>query len=246
VTAIELQGRSALVTGAARRVGRAIAIALGRAGMRVAVHYKDSASDAAETCARVIAEGGHAVALRADLRDRDQCRRLVDDAASALGGFDLLVANAAGYERLAFPSVDDAAWDRMLELNLTAQFALASRAATHLSAAKGSIVFVTCTSATAPYKNHLPYVVAKGGLRQLMRALALELAPDVRVNAVAPGTVLLPDDMEAALAERVMGRIPMGPIGSPEDVADAVVFLARSPFITGHEIVVDGGRTLNS
>jgi pteridine reductase len=246
VTAIDLRGRRALVTGAAKRVGRAVAIALGGAGMRVAVHYKDSASDAAETCARVVAAGGQAVAFRADLRDRDDCRKLVDDAANALGGLDLLVANAAGYERLALSSVDDDAWDRMLELNLTAQFVLASRAVARLTAAKGSIVFITCTSATAPYKNHLPYVVAKGGLRQLMRTLALELAPDVRVNAVAPGTVLLPDDMDPPLIERIHARIPMGPIGAPEDVAEAVLFLARSPFITGQEIVVDGGRTLNS
>lgn len=243
---IELRGRNALVTGAAKRVGRAIAVALGRAGMRVAVHYRESANDAADTCARVVAAGGQAVAFQAGLRDRSECRKLVDDVARAFGGLDLLVANAAGYERLALSAVDDAAWDRMLEVNLSAQFALATQAMAPLSAAKGSIVFVTCTSATAPYKNHLPYVVAKGGLRQLMRTLALELAPDVRVNAVAPGTVLLPDDIDAALAARIHARIPMGPVGTPEDVAEAVLFLARSPFITGHEILVDGGRTLNS
>ncbi|HVW24163.1 MAG TPA: SDR family oxidoreductase [Polyangiaceae bacterium] len=244
MAAVELRGRSALVTGAAKRVGRAIAVALGGAGMRVAVHYKDSANDAAETCRRVAAAGGRAVALSADLRDRAAARKLVDDAEGALGGLDLLVGNAAGYERRAFSDVDDAAWDRMVELNLSAQFALASRAAPCLARAKGSIVFVTCASATAPYANHLPYVVAKGGLRQLMRTLALELAPDVRVNAVAPGMVLSPDGFDAALAERIGKRIPLGPIGSPEDVADAVLFLARSPFITGHEILVDGGRNL--
>jgi pteridine reductase len=244
MTARELRDRRVLVTGAAKRVGRAIAVALGRAGMRIAVHYNESASDAAETCRLVTEAGGSAVALQADLRSRAAARALVEKAVTELGGLDLLVANAAGYERLAFHDVDDAAWDRMLELDLSAQFALASQAAPHLDAAKGSIVFVTCTSATVPFKNHLPYVVAKGGLRQLMRTLALELAPNVRVNAVAPGTVLPPPEMEAGLALRIKARIPLGEFGAPEDVADAVVFLARAAFVTGHELVVDGGRSL--
>jgi pteridine reductase len=183
--------------------------------------------------------------LRADLRDRAAARRLIDDAVRAFGGLDLLVANAASYERLALSAVDDAAWDRMLELNLTAPFVLAERAASHLSRARGSIVFVTCTSATAPYKNHLPYVVSKGALRHMMRALALELAPDVRVNAVAPGTVLPPPNMDAAAVARLTRRVPLGRLGAPEDVAEAVVYLASAPFVTGEELRIDGGRTLD-
>lgn len=242
MTALDLRGRRALVTGAAERVGRAIAVALGREGMNVAVHHHTS--DATETCRQVEAAGGSAVALQADLRDRAAARSLVDDAVARLGGMDLLVVNAAGYERLAFSDVDDTAWDRMLELNLSSPFALASQAARHLTASKGSLVFLTCASATAPYKNHLPYVVSKGGLLQLMRTLSLELAPDVRVNAVAPGTVSPPRGMSAEVLERVRSRIPLGTLGTEQDVADAVVFLARAPFVTGHELKVDGGRTL--
>jgi pteridine reductase len=244
MTALDLRGQRALVTGAGKRVGRAIAIALGQAGMRVAVHYHSSACDADETCRQVTAAGGSALALPADLRDRAAARSLVDAAAASLGGLDLLVVNAAGYERLAFAHVDDAAWDRMIELNLSSPFALASQAARYLVATKGSIVFVTCVSASAPYKNHLPYVVSKGGLAHLMRTLSLELAPEIRVNAVAPGTVSTPPGMSPELVESIRRRIPLARLGTPEDVADAVVFLARSPFVTGHEIRVDGGRSI--
>jgi pteridine reductase len=244
VTELDLRGKRALVTGAGKRVGRAIALALGRAGMRVGVHYRTSRAEAEATCAAIVAAGGDAVPLEADLRDRDAARRLVEDAAAHLGGLDLLVPSAAGYERLGLASVDDAAWDRMLDLNLTSPFVLAQRAIPLLRASHGSIVFITCSSATTPFRSHLPYVVAKGGLRHLMRTLSLELAPDVRVNAVAPGTVLPPDDLSEEELDRIRGRIPLGRLGSPEDIADAVVFLARAPFVTGHEIHVDGGRTV--
>ncbi|MFW5920349.1 MAG: SDR family oxidoreductase, partial [Polyangiales bacterium] len=123
-------------------------------------------------------------------------------------------------------------------------FAMAHRARASLARERGSIVFITCTSATAPYRSYLPYVVSKGAVRQLMRALSLELAPEVRVNAVAPGTVLPPEDMDGRTLERLRARIPLGRFGEPEDVARAVVDLARSPYITGQELVVDGGATV--
>lgn len=244
MAALDLRGRRALVTGAGNRVGRAIAVALGQAGMTVVVHYRSSASDADETCRQVTEAGGAAQPLSADLSDRAAARRLVDLAAARLGGLDLLVVSAAGYERLALAEVDDDAWDRMIELNLSSPFALATQAARYLALSKGSIVFVTCMSATAPYKNHLPYVVSKGGLTHLMRTLSLELAPHIRVNAVAPGTVSPPPGMLPEHVEQIRRRIPLARLGAPEDVADAVVFLARSPFVTGHEIAVDGGRSL--
>jgi pteridine reductase len=238
-----LAGKRALVTGAAKRVGRAIAVALGREGMHVAVHYRSSAREAEETCRLVEAEGGSAFTLHADLDDREATRSLVDEAAARLGGLDLVVPNAAGYERIPFADVDDGAWDRMLGLNLTSPFLLSQRAVPFLRASRGSLVFITCASATMPYRNHLPYVVSKGGLRHLMQVLSLELAPDVRVNAVAPGTVLPPDGMSTAELDKLRRRIPLAHLGTPEDVADAVVYLARAPFVTGHEILVDGGRT---
>lgn len=241
---IELENKRALVTGGAVRVGGAIARALGAAGMHVAVHYRSSSEEAERTCAEIEALGGRAVPLSADLSDRDQARRLVDEAVGHLGGLDLLVPSAASFERVRYDRVDDAAWDRSLGLNLASQFALAHRATAALRASRGSIVFITCSSATTPFKNHLPYVVSKGALRQLMRVLALELAPEVRVNAVAPGTVLPPEEMTPEAVERLAQHVPLRATGTPEDIARAVVYLAQSSFVTGHEIVVDGGRSV--
>jgi NAD(P)-dependent dehydrogenase (short-subunit alcohol dehydrogenase family) len=120
------------------------------------------------------------------------------------------------------------------------------RARDALRASRGSVVFVTCTSATVPYRHYLPYVVSKGAVQKLMRALSIELAPEIRVNAVAPGTVLPPPDMDAELLERLAARAPLARIGTAEDIADAVVYLASAPFVTGQEIIVDGGRTVSA
>jgi len=239
-----LRGKRALVTGGGKRVGRAIALALGRAGVHVAVHYRQSQVEADETVALIRGAGGTAFGIAADLRDRGAARALAGDAAARLGGLDLLVPSAAGYERGSLADTEDDGWDEMLELNLASPFALAQAAAPHLRAAEGSIVFITCASATVPYRGHLAYTVSKAGERHLMRTLALELAPEVRVNAVAPGTVLPPEDMTAAELSKIQGRIPLGRLGTPDDIADAVLYLASAPFVTGQEIVVDGGRTV--
>jgi pteridine reductase len=241
---VTLAGKAALVTGAGIRVGRAIAVELGRAKMRVAVHYRSSAKEAEETVRLVTEAGGEAFALHADLADRAACRRLVDETVSRFGGLELLVPSAASFERTLYAEVDEAVWDRTLELNLTSGFVLAQHAAPTLAKTGGSIVFITCSSATAPYRNYLPYVVSKGALRQLMKTLAIELAPDVRVNAVAPGTVLPPDDYSEEATARLASRIPLKQIGSASDVAQAVRYLASAPYVTGQELVVDGGRTL--
>jgi pteridine reductase len=244
--ATRLAGKRALVTGAGQRVGQAIALALGRAGMRVAVHYNASRSGAEATAAAIAEAGGDAVLVQANLDDRDEARRLADFTLSALGGLDLLVASAASFERLAYDGLDDEAFDRSLRLNLAAPFALAHRLTPALRASRGSMVFITCTSATAPFKNYLPYVVSKGALRQLARTLALELAPEVRVNSVAPGTVLPPSSMTSEALERLVRQIPLGRQGTADDVAQAVLYLAQAPFVTGEEIVVDGGRTIGT
>jgi pteridine reductase len=241
---IELAGQRALVTGGAKRVGRSIALSLARNGMRLALHYNSSRSDAEKTLEEVRALSADALLLAADLSDRDAARTLVDRAVTALGGLDLLVLSAANFERIALDAVDDAAWDRSLGLNLASQFAIAQRALPALRAARGSIVFITCSSASTPFRNHLPYVVAKGGLKQLMRTLALEASPEVRVNAVAPGTVLPPDNLDPASIERLAQSVPLRRTGSADDVAEAVLYLARAPFVTGQEIAVDGGRAV--
>jgi pteridine reductase len=225
-------------------VGRAIALRLAEAGAKVGVHYHQSRDGALETCRLIRERGGEAVPLEADLTDLARARELADRALGELGSLDILVASAGSFERIAYDSLSDESFARSLELNLAAPFALVHQASPALRAARGSVVFITCSSATVPFRNHLPYVVAKGALRHLMRTLSLELAPEVRVNAVAPGLVLPAEEMSAEDLSRMTSRIPLARSGTPEDVADAVVYLCSAPFVTGHELVVDGGRTV--
>jgi pteridine reductase len=241
---IELKGKRALVTGGGRRLGAEIAAALGEQAMHVAVHYQSSQEGAEAVCARIRANGGHALALQADLREREEARVLVDRAIAELGGLDLLVLSAASFPAEGLDELSDAGWDETLALNLTASVVMAQRAAPALRAAQGSIVLMTCTSRLAPYRGFLAYEVTKAALHQLMRLLALELAPLVRVNAVAPGSVLPPEDWEPERIADLIDRIPLRRVGEGRDVAEAVVHLARSPWITGTELLIDGGRTL--
>lgn len=240
----ELAGKRALVTGAGKRLGRAIAVALGARGMHVAVHHHESADGALETCEAIARAGGRALPLSADLYDRSAARGLIDAAIRALGGLDLLVGNAGNFDRVRFEDLDDPIYDRALDLNLTANYVLAQRASSELRKSRGSIVFVTCSSTRIPFRNYLPYVVSKGALNQLMRVLSLELAPDVRVNAVAPGTVLPPVGMSESALSSIRERIPLDRFGNAEDIAQAVVYLAEAPFVTGVELAVDGGRSV--
>jgi len=241
---IELAGKRALVTGAGRRVGAEIAQALGAQGMHVGVHFHCSVSGAEETCSAIRAAGGEATALQADLSSRDAARTLVDRALAQLGGLDLLVLSAAEFEPAKLGSIADDAWDRTLALNVSAPFAIAQHAAQALRASRGSIVGITCVSRVLPYRSFLPYEVSKAALWQMLRVLAVELAPDVRVNMVAPASVLPPESMSDAQLAELCARIPLGRLGNAGDIADAVLHLARHEHMTGSEIVVDGGRTL--
>lgn len=233
----------ALVTGAGQRLGQAIALALGERQAHVAVHYHRSAEGARRTAAEIESKGGRAHLVSADLSDGAAARQLVDETLAALGGLDLLVASAANFERIAYDDLDDRALYRALDLNLAGPFAIAHQASPALRKSRGNIVFITCSSATAPYKNYLPYTVSKAALRHLMRTLSLELAPEVRVNAVAPGTVLPPESYSSEAVERLAASVPLQRIGSPEDIVRAVLYLNDAPFVTGQELVVDGGRT---
>ena len=227
----------ALVTGAAKRLGRAIALGLHRAGHRVAVHYRSSRAEAEETAALL---GG------APLVQCDQARepeRIVRDAASALGGLDLLVCSAAEFEKAPAETLPRGQFEAMLASNLTGPFYLMQAALPILRTSRGSIVtLLDVCGTTQVWKGYAHYAAAKAGLAALTRLLALEWAPEVRVNGVAPGAVLPPAEMDAA---RLVKRIPLGRIGEAEDVARAVLFLAEQPFITGEILTVDGGRSLN-
>ena len=228
------------------RVGRAISVLLAKAGFDVAVHFRTSRAEADATARDLRALGAEAVALQADLANPSDPQRLVAETAAALGGLDLLVNCAAGFEQVAADDLDRARWDAMLASNLTGPFFLAQAAHPHLRRRGGAIVnLVDLCGTSQVWRGYAHYAAAKAGLATLTRLLALEWAPEVRVNAVAPGTVLFPEAMPAEERARIEKRIPMGRSGIPEDVARAVLFLATEPFVTGQILAVDGGRSVS-
>ena len=238
---MELRGRAALVTGAGHRVGRAIALALAARGVRVAVHYNRSGVPAEETAARIRQAGGDARLLQADLTRPEAPARLVDDAATALDGLDILVNSAAVMERTPIGEVTTEAWDAMFALNLRAPFFASQAAARHMTKG-GAIVNIADLAAFETWPAYVPHGISKAGVVQMTRALARTLAPAVRVNAVAPGVVLLPETWSAADADRLASTTPLRRVGSPDDVAGAVLYLLEADYVTGHTIIVDGGR----
>lgn len=244
---MEGSARVALVTGAGVRVGRAIALALARAGMHLAVHYHSSRAEAEETAAAARELGVEAEPFVADLgASADEARRLVAEVEGRWGRLDVLVNSAAIFPRTPLDSIDEAVWDRTMAVNLKGPFFTALSAAPLIRrSGGGSIVNIADWAGLRPYVNYLPYVISKGGIITMTKALARELAPDIRVNAVAPGPVLMPEDMSEAAIERAREGTLVKRLGSPEDVAEAVVFLvARTDFVTGHVLVVDGGRLI--
>jgi pteridine reductase len=241
----ELSGKVALVTGAGTRVGAEIARALGAERMRVAVHHHGSSQGADATCRAIEAAGGEAWPVRADLYDEAQARGLIDATLERFGQLDLLVPSAANYDRVPLAEIERSHFAHAFELNLLAPFTLVQRALPALQAARGAVVLITDISRAVPLRDYLPYEVSKAGLHQMMRVLALNLAPHVRVNAVAPGTVLPPPDLSEAQVAEITAQIPLGRTGGAGSVADAVVYLAKASFVTGTEITVDGGRALS-
>jgi len=241
---VDQAGSVALVTGSGRRVGASIARALGAAGATVALHHHRSAEGARGVLEELRAAGGGGALFPADLSAPEECRALVDAVLARFGRLDTLVLSAAIFERAELAEVEPADWDRTMAINVRAPFLIAQRAAPALRTARGSIVVLTCTSATAPYPNYTPYVVSKGAVRQLARTLALELAPEVRVNCVAPGTVLAPEGTAAEDVRTLGERALLRRVGDASDVAQAVLYLVRAGFVTGTEILVDGGVAL--
>ena len=239
---MELRGRTALVTGAGRRVGRAIALALAGRGMRVAVHYAGSRDGAEEVVSTIRGAGGDARSFQADLTSADAPERLVADVVAAFGALDVLVNSAAVMERTPLGAVTPEAWDAMFALNLRAPFFLAQAAAPHLARARGAIVNMADLAALETWPAYVPHGISKAGIVQMTGALARVLAPDVRVNAIAPGTVLLPDRWSAADEERLRATTPLGRTGSPDDVVLALNYLLDADYVTGDVLIVDGGR----
>jgi pteridine reductase len=223
-------------------VGRALAVALGARGMHVIVHYHASSAGADETARLIVRAGGSAESMRADLGDTAEAERLIDAAVAARGSLDLLVNSAAVMLRTPLGETTTEQWDSMFALNLRAPYFLSQRAAPALRAARGNIVNIADLAALETWPAYVPHGLTKASVVQMTRALARVLAPEVRVNAIAPGVVLLPEGWSEEDAERLRVTTPLGRIGSPEDVAGAMLYLLDADFVTGEVITVDGGR----
>ena len=240
-----LSGKAALVTGAGIRVGRAIAVGLAEAGADVAVHYRSSAAPAEETAAMIRGLGRRAETLRADLADPAECGQLVRDAIAAFGGLDVLVHSAANFHRASLQETEAALWDDAMNVNARAAMLLAREAAPNLTQRRGRIVLISDLLAARPERNYLAHAASKAAVEGLVRALAVELAPQVSVNGVAPGTVLVPEGTSEATAARWARQAPLQRNGDPSDVAAAVLFFCTGPdFVTGQILRVDGGKSL--
>jgi pteridine reductase len=239
---MELAGRVALVTGGGRRLGRALAEALGSGGARVAVHYSASERGAGDAVRAIRDAGGAAEAFRADLTDGAASPALIEQVVARFGGLDVLVNSAAVMERTPLGSVTAAQWDAMFALNLRAPFLLSQAAAPALTARNGVIINMADLAAFETWPAYVPHGISKAGIVQMTRALARVLAPAVRVNAIAPGAVLLPDDWDDSSGEHLEQTTPLRRLGSPADVVGAMLFLIGADYVTGETIIVDGGR----
>jgi pteridine reductase len=239
---MDLRGRAALVTGAGHRVGRAIAVALGGRGMRVAVHYNAASADAEETLRQVRAAGGEGYAVPGDLRRPEAPAELILAVVAEFGALDVLVNSAAVMVRTPFGHITAEQWDEIMALNHRAPFFLAQAAAPHLRAARGVVVNIADLAAFETWPAYVPHGISKSGVVYMTRALARVLAPEVRVAGVAPGTVLLPDNWDSASAEHLRQTTPLERNGTPDDVTSTVLFILDSEYLTGETIIVDGGR----
>jgi pteridine reductase len=238
-----------MITGSARRIGAAIAEAMHREGMNVVLHYNASEEEAQILCARLNQlRPNSAITLQGDLLQPDIDKSLVTNAYKAWGRLDLLVNNASRFYRTHFGKVTEYAWDDLMISNLRAPFFLSQAAAPYLAENKGRIINIADTHAWHPMKNYSVYCISKAGLLMLTRSLAKELAPDVIVNAIAPGSIIWPEG-ENSLSpdekEAIVSRTPLGRSGNAEDIARVALFLMRdAEYMTGEILAVDGGRGL--
>ncbi len=240
---MNLNGKTALVTGGAIRVGKALSLALAQAGANVVINYHSSADEAAQTAAQVQALGARALPVRADVADPAQVQQMVAQAQARFGGVDVLVNGASLFKRTPLPMDDVSDWRRVIGIGLDGAFYSANAVAPQMLArGEGVIINIVDLSAWQPSTGFTAHSVGKAGLLALTRQLALELAPAVRVNAVAPGPVLPPPHFDALKIERLAKKTLLKRWGSPDDVAKAVLFLIGADYITGDCITVDGGE----
>lgn len=241
---MSLEGKTALVTGGAVRIGKAISLALAERGVRIALHYGSSADAAAATVAQIRSSGVDAEAFRADLRDTSTLEGLVEEGRRRFGRIDILVNSAAVFIPGGLEETTEALWEEHFSINLKAPFFLCRAFARQAGTAGGDIVNITDWRTVRPGAYYLAYTLAKGGMAMLTASLAKALAPSIRVNAIAPGAILPPPGRDEAYLEKVAGNTPLKRHGSPGDVCGALLYLLEAPYVTGQTIYVDGGEHL--
>lgn len=242
-----LDGKWALITGGARRIGARVAERLHDAGSNVAIHYRHSAQDAQALADRLNAvRGNSAILCRADLHETDGLVTLLRELIDTTGRLDILINNASSFYPTPLGTIDEAHWNDLVGSNLKAPLFLSQAAWPYLRDSHGVIINLLDIHARRPLRNHIVYGTAKAGLEMLTRSLAKEMAPEVRVNAVSPGAILWPEEgMNTDLQQKIIRETPLARSGDPDDIASCILYLVRdASFVTGQNIAVDGGRSL--
>lgn len=241
-----VEGRVVLVTGGARRIGQAIALALARRGARVVISYRTSAREVRSTLTMLHRAGADALALQADLSRAAEVKQLMERIRRRFGRLDVLVNSASIFERTPLATLTERAWNRTLDTNLTGPFLCALYASRLMQRhGGGKIINLADWAGVRPYRDYLPYCVSKAGVIALTSALAKELAPEIQVMAIAPGPILPPQRMGRAERARIAARVPLKRWGSPQDIANTVLFLIEgTDFMTGSVVFVDGGQLI--
>ena len=240
----KLAGRVALVTGAGKRLGRAVALRLAQEGADVAVHYGKSASEAQQVVREIEKLGHRAAAFPAELTDVAAIRSLVVQVVTYFGRLDILINSAANFLEIKFAETTESSWDASLDTNLKAPFFCAQAAAPHLAASgHAAIINFADIGGLMGWREFLPHSISKAGVILMTRVLAKELGPSIRVNALAPGTITMPGD-PSEWQQEFTRLAPLHRSGRPDEIADAVTYLLTAEFVTGHTLVIDGGRTL--
>lgn len=241
---MNLSGKAALVTGAARRVGLEIAKHLAAKGAAVAVHYNTSHEEALQAVAAIEALGVRSAAVQGDMAKVEDIRRFVDEAHALLGRLDILVNSASVFPRTPFRQVSPEEWDAMMDINARGPFFCAQAAAEHMQDKGGVIINIADVRMERPRKDYVPYIASKSALASLTSGLARVLAPAIRVNAIGPGSVMFPESYTEEQKRKAVEGTLLKRAGTPEDIARAVVFLCESDYITGAFLPVDGGLNL--